>query len=276
MDNSSNRNDELVSGIAYLYDGSLEGLLSAVFETYISKEKPEDIFNPETLNPRLGQHVKSIPTNINHATRIQSGIRDKCSKYTYRCILKASLSSNPQAPNAVCDFIHYAMSSKHPHKAINDISDPHVEKLFQINRTINKECEFMRQFARFEHIKEPNRNFWFAKINPKDNVIPLIMDHFVERFNIQPFIIYDENHNFAGFYDGNQWTLIKPENTDELKNLKGENEEEAVIQDAWRRFYKALSVDERYNPELRRQFMPKRFWKNLTEMRLDVLSLYKI
>lgn len=37
--------------------------------------------------------------------------------------------------------------------------------------------------------------------------------------------------------------------------------------DAWCRFYRALSVNCRYNPELRRQLMPKRLWKNITEVK---------
>ncbi len=34
------------------------------------------------------------------------------------------------------------------------------------------------------------------------------MNHFAARFNIQPFIIYDENHHVAGVYDGEDWSLV--------------------------------------------------------------------
>lgn len=36
--------------------------------------------------------------------------------------------------------------------------------------------------------------------------------------------------------------------------------------DAWKRFYDAVSIKDRYNPELQRSFMPKRLWGNITEM----------
>ena len=45
------------------------------------------------------------------------------------------------------------------------------------------------------------------------------------------------------------------------------------MQDAWRRFYRVLSIDERYHPELRRQFMPMRLWRNITEVRDEAHSL---
>lgn len=33
--------------------------------------------------------------------------------------------------------------------------------------------------------------------------------------------------------------------------------------DAWKRFYDAVSIKDRYNPELHRSFMPKRLWDNI-------------
>ena len=42
------------------------------------------------------------------------------------------------------------------------------------------------------------------------------------------------------------------------------------MKDAWKRFYRTIAVESRYNPELRRQFMPKRLWKNITELQEDL------
>ena len=49
--------------------------------------------------------------------------------------------------------------------------------------------------------------------------------------------------------------------------------DEATMQHAWRRFYRAVSVESRYNPELRQRLMPKRFWRNLTEMQEELPAL---
>ena len=66
----------------------------------------------------------------------------------------------------------------------------------------------------------------------------------------------------AGIYDGSGWQLAQ---TDEV-NLPEKAGDEEMMQQAWKRFYDAVSVDARYHPELRRQFMPKRFWKHMPEM----------
>ena len=134
-----------------------------------------------------------------------------------------------------------------------------MEPLFQLVRAVDNECERMRQFVRFSHL---DNGGWFAVCNPQHNVIPLVMNWFAARFNDQPFAIYDEVHHIAGVYEGKQWYLVR---TDSLPAPSYASEEN-LMQEAWRMFYRTLSIDARYNPELRRQHMPVRYWRNLTEM----------
>ena len=92
------------------------------------------------------------------------------------------------------------------------------------------------------------------------------MDWFSGRFNTQPFVIHDEGHDLAGVYEGSDWYLVR---TDRL-DLPGPTADERAMKDAWKRFYRTIAVESRYNPELRRQFMPKRLWKNITELQEDL------
>lgn len=55
------------------------------------------------------------------------------------------------------------------------------------------------------------------RVNPKASVVPLIMNHFVERLGVQPFIIYDEVHHLAGVYDGGDWQLVNTEGAGDLE-----------------------------------------------------------
>ncbi len=159
-------------------------------------------------------------------------------------------------------------------RAFSDITHPAVERLFRISRSVGQECEHMRQFVRFQHLAGEGADVWFARVNPKASVVPLIMDHFVERLSVQPFIIYDEVHHIAGVYDGGDWYLVNTEGAGDLERaLPDRTADEAPHEQAWRTFYDSVSIDARYNPELRRQFMPKRFWKNLTELQESPAAL---
>ncbi len=361
--------------VAYCYDGTLEGLLSAIFAAYERHEDPTDVTPRDRLQPRLGQRVADIPTNMDHALRVRRGLCHTCGAAAFEAVRNASLSDDPDAGTAAYRFVRYALpprgrrasgtggrhaagdngkrhgdstceagakratactQARHPTRGgvaratcnpLSDLTHPAVEPLVRISRAVANERHRMMQFLRFEHLEG---GAWFARCRPNANVIPLLMGWFSARFNTQPFIIYDEAHHVAGVYEGlhdtantqieasvmvgkrqetvkrrikadrmaaenvdstckefnrrhtraNQakanstdtlcegtnWYLIK---TDRL-NLPDQAADEKSMQQAWKRFYRSVSVESRYHPELRRQFMPKRLWENITEMQEDL------
>lgn len=258
---------EAFEEVAYCYDGSLEGLLCAIFEAYALKEHPTDVWPAASAEPRLLQRTHDVRTDMVVAERVRRGIIRKCGYRGFSAVKKASLSSDPGAASAAYRFVRYAMD-EHTGRArpLSNLSHPAVEPLVRVCRSVDNECEHMRQFVRFEHIGG-EVDFWFSKINPKHAVIPLIMDHFVERFSIQPFIIYDEVHLMCGAYDGTGWKLMIMDDPSSMEALiPAPSLEERTMQEAWKRFYDTVAIDERYNPELRRHFMPKRLWSNILEV----------
>ena len=65
-------------GYAFIYDGTLEGLLCAIFETYRRKLVPSEIATKENLQLRLGQQPATIPTSPAIANRVRTGICRTC------------------------------------------------------------------------------------------------------------------------------------------------------------------------------------------------------
>lgn len=283
---------EVYDEVAYAYDGSLEGLLTAIFASYERHERPTDVAPAARLQPRLGQRVAVIETDQTKAERVLRGIKRACGWSATLAVKRAACADEPDAGTAVFRFVRYAMDEqkrrncehcrkrgnckgrggmgpcpKQRGRAFSDITHPAVERLFRISRSVNQECEHLRQFARFQHLRGDASDLWFARVNPKASVVPLVMTHFVERMNDAPFIIYDEVHELAGVYDGGDWYLVSTHGNGDLRcALPHSSADEALYAEAWRTFYRSVSVDARYNPELRRHFMPKRFWKNLTEL----------
>lgn len=247
---------------AYVHDGTLEGLLSAVFLAFERHEAPDDIVSADIYQPRLGQEELIVQTDIQHALRVRRGIERMAGGAAFRTVLAASLNDGYDTGIAVFHFILYIMYSpqfKRERGALSNMANPAVARMNQLKTRAYNEAEKMRQFVRFSHLEN---GVWFARINPNVSVIPLVMGHFAARFNDQPFIIYDEVHKLSGIYDGVSWQMIKGE----VEAPADSTEHDQMMEDAWRSFYDALCVDARYNPELRRNFMPKRFWKNLPEM----------
>lgn len=270
--------------LAYTYDGTLEGLLTAVHAAYANKEDPCDIMPARNMQARLGQRVVDIASDAEVALRVQRGICRAIGPAAFDAIKYSSLSDDPDAGTIIYRFIRYGMQKNKPHdcsgcsrkrtcgglctryrkdSALNDTMHPAVEPLYALNRAVGNERHLIMQFLRFQRMEN---DVWFAQCNPKASVVPLVMDWFSQRFNTQAFIIYDEVHGLAGVYNGSDWHLVK---TEEIA-LPRLSEEEGAMQEAWKRFYGTIAVESRFNPELRRQFMPKRFWKNIVEMQESI------
>ena len=259
---------EILEDLAYVYDGSLEGLLCAIFEAYARKENPSDVWPEAAAAPRLLQRVSRIDTDTDKAERVRRGLTSRWGRRCFSAIRKASVACGMDAGTAAYRFVRYAMDEHTGRRSpLSNIAHPAVEPLRSVCRSVSNECERMRQFVRFEHVCSGDAELWFSKVSPKHAVVPLIMGHFVERFSIQAFVIYDEAHGVCGIHDGRDWSLAMIDDKEAFEALIPErSSEESSIQDAWRRFYRAVSIDERYNPELRRHFMPKRLWANITEL----------
>ncbi len=239
-----------------------------------------DIANGAYVQPRLGQQLVVVPTDMDAALRVRRSIIASCGDAVWRAVMAASASNNPETGTIVYRFVRYCLANgasstcrgcaskahctrpctnPRANGVLAELANPQVAALTALQRQVGNEIERMRQFVRFQHVEG---DLWFAVCNPSCNVVPFIMGWFCKRFNTQRFAIYDEVHHIAGISEGGKWQLVA---TDSIEPPPASNDEAAYAQ-AWKRFYRALSLDERYNPELRRSFMPKRLWHNITEL----------
>ena len=248
--------------LAYLYDGSLEGLLSAVFMAYLRHEVPSEVVVDSCYQPRIAQESLVVQTDFQRALRVRRGIVHRVGCDAFTAVLRASTCDDYAVGTVIYRFIRYVINrpdETHGTPVLEELANPVVADLLRYAKHAVNECERMRQFVRFSLLEN---GVWFARCNPNATVVPLVMGYFSARLNDQPFIIFDESHRLAGVYDGSSWELV----SGDAVNAPPSTEHDEQMQEAWKRFYDALSVDARYNPELRRHFMPVRLWGNIVEM----------
>lgn len=248
--------------LACLYDGSLEGLLSAVFWAYEAHQNPTEVVDERVFQPRLGQRTVPVATDYERALRVRRGVERAVGPAAFSAIARAAACDDYGAGTTVYRFIRYAMArpaSMRSVPVLDELANPRVQSLVELARRTSNECERMRQFIRFSHLEN---GVWFARCNPGASVVPFVMGHFAARLNDQPFIIYDEAHQLAGVHHDGSWSLV----AGEIALPASPTAHDREMEEAWKRFYDALLVDARYNPELRRAFMPMRLWRNLAEL----------
>ena len=243
--------------VVYFYDGTLEGFLSAIFDAYTHPTKPDIIATEDGFQQRLEQITFFAETKKIKYERVYRGIMNHLGAEGYDKVRTVFLSSNPEKDTLLYRYLVHGFSVG---RAIHiDIAHQNVFPVEHLYRETWRETRQIMQFARFARM---DNGIYFAKVNPKHNVVPLVMNHFARRFNIQPFMIYDEIHHLAGIYDMRRWCLRY---VDDL-TAPDCSEDDRRYQRLFKTFYDAIAIEERVNHRQRRTFMPMRFWSNLTEM----------
>ena len=241
----------------YCHDGSLEGLLCVVFEAYARHEAPASICVGTDVQLGFTQELVDVTSDFRLAQRVRAGIERCGGSRAWACVSRAFLSDAPDRDTALFAYIAHIM--EHGQRGVADAAAPSVARVEQLVTGVLNERERMFQFLRFEELEG---GVMFARINPRACVVPLLLGHFHARLGTQPFVIFDEAHGVVGVCDGQASTIVLAESVD----VPPRSPDERGYQLLWKRFYDSIANEMRYAPALRRQLMPKRLWRNITEL----------
>ena len=240
--------------LAYLYDGSFEGLLCCVYESYYKKELPALIFHHEEAQETLFP-VKEILTTHSAAQKVQDSIVKSISKEALRLVRMCYFSHMENRELTILRFLR--MGYKIGPRVTNMLADDTVRTITKIAQNVGGEAHFYKEFLRFSEYN----GALVAIIEPKNFVLPMTSPHFCDRFPGEQFLIYDKTHKCAFVYQGGERNLIQ---LDHLE-LPEADVVEKQYRALWKRFYHTIAVEGRINPKLRMGNMPKRYWAQLTE-----------
>ena len=252
--------------IIYRYDGSFDGLLTAVFDMFVRKEEPDMLVAYDCALPLFCDVLYDVCPDPEKASRVWKKMRGVLSQGAASAYMAASLSDNPDYPTHAMKFARRAVLSESSIE--NDFSDPAVIAVVREARRVKGEAHRLLQFIRFQKACDGT---YFAMIEPLFDVLPFAVNHFVDRFSDQPFIIYDRVRDYGYHYDTKDVNRIVI-SSDGMHMRTGQldssmmDAEEMLFQDLWRGYVDAIAIKERSNPRKQRADMPVRYWKYLTEM----------
>ncbi|MGC7873874.1 TIGR03915 family putative DNA repair protein [Desulfosporosinus sp. SYSU MS00001] len=244
--------------IVYEYDGSFEGLMCCVFESFALKEVPSAIRTPSDQQS-LFDTPKWIETDINKSDRVYNSIAAKISVQAQELVTLGFWTNASQKELLIYHFLRLGYT--HGSKVMSMLTDDTVSTLLKAVRHLTSESHKFKGFVRFSVYDK----VMVAVIEPKNFVLPLISDHFCDRFRNESFMIYDKTHKMALVYQGQEANLIE---VDEL-TLPEVDKSEVEYRRLWKQFYQTIAIEERYNPKCRMTLMPKRYWGHLTELEKD-------
>jgi probable DNA metabolism protein len=248
-----------------LYDGSFEGLFTAVFEVYEYKFEPAEIISKKNHQTEsIFSETHEVITNEKKAKRVLQKLEANLGKKGVSQLLRVYLSEKENAERLILSAV--ALSLDFPKENIlNNFAHPDMMEIAKITKSISREVHRMHAFVRFEKLQD---EVYFAKIEPDFNVLPLIISHFKNRYLDQKWMIYDLRRHYGVFYDLRETQFFEPNSGENFQLKKTENllhEEEFNYQKLWQRYFFKTNIPERKNLKLHIQSLPKRYWKYLTE-----------
>lgn len=246
-----------------IYDGSYEGWLTAVFEIYEYKLKDIVFAKKEISNSLLFSNTHSVVTDNEKANRVLNGLQQQLSHQGFNNIYFAFLSELEQIEETLFRFVEYVFAS--PINIEGDLSRSEVLNVKKAAHLTGKESHRMKAFVRFKLTKD---ELYYAIIEPDCDVLPLIEQHFKNRYADQRWLIYDSKRKYGIYYDLENVSTVEMQfesnpSSSFLAEINDENEE--FFQNLWRNYFSSVNIESRKNTKLHIKHMPKRYWKNLTE-----------
>ncbi|TCC93451.1 DNA metabolism protein [Pedobacter frigiditerrae] len=250
----------------YVFDGSLEGLLTTVFEWYERKPGEVILRTEKFYQPDAFTESFPIQNDRTKADRVWAALQKKLSKEWVRKFYCAYLSEIPEIFNSLFLFTIYIFQN--PAGAEKNYGNDHVLALSKAAKSVEREKHRMEAFIRFQHTAD---GIFYCGIDPDFNVLPLILNHFKNRYADQKWIIYDLKRHYGLFYDLTVVEEITIEiNLQALKQPAAHqlNEKEELYAHLWKDYFKSTNIVSRKNTKLHIKHVPKRYWKYLTEKQL--------
>ena len=253
--------------LAFRYDNTFEGLLSAVFDAYIQKNFPEMLLAPEEIPPLTATTIHTVVTSRPKADRVFAGLCRRLTHEGKNTVLLTFLAEETGTATLLFRYICKQFNAPPSVSIEGNFSDKDVLAVDRAAKRVHAEVCHLLGFARFQKTTE---DIYFSAVAPRHNILPLMLPHFMSRFSGHPWVLYDLRRGF-GFYhtDG---TISEMSLTRNLSSsgmlpehlLAGD---EKKFQTLWRHYLRAVTITEKVNPRLQARCLPRRFWPHMTEMR---------
>ena len=252
--------------VVYVFDGTFEGLLTAIFEFYEQKPGTVQLVWDRLHQPTMLGETVFIDNDEEKAKRVWKGLCKKMGKDWQQIFYKTHLAEDSQTFQDLFNLARYIFDN--PAGAEKNFGNPYVMAISKMERKISRERHRMKAFIRFQKTAD---GMYYCPIEPDFNVLPLVAAFFKNRYADQQWIIYDVKRKYGLYYDLHKVTEISYEfvaNIDTKKTvlpaeLLDSKEELASL--LWKDYFNSVNILARKNMKLHIQHVPKRYWKYLNE-----------
>lgn len=242
----------------YIYDGTIEGLLTIIYHLISLKEIPRVISPEENYETNLLCSPIFMETNQKKFETVLTKVRS-ISKQAAYFILTGFKSKDKEKEIIIFKYILNLLKYGAQLNYMKSIES--VIKMSTIVKQVNLEIHRMDGFLRFDSLAN---NILYARFSPDNDIIRNVAYNFKQKLREESWIIHDTNRMIVAVYDKKQLQFYYDFNF-ELKDLLDDE-----YSKLWKEYFKRISIKERENKRCQKNFMPKRYWHNMLEVKEEI------
>ncbi|GGH28397.1 DNA metabolism protein [Dyadobacter endophyticus] len=249
----------------YIFDGSLEGLLTAVFECYQRKSPVVKLVTATHHVPDVFDAGFRVVSDREKGKRVWKGLCKKLGKEWQFRFYKAFLSEQPETFQHLLNFARYIIDQ--PAGACENFAHPDILAVSQTAQKVHREKHRMEAFVRFQKTGD---GIYYAHIEPDFDVLPLLPEHFQNRYADQRWIIYDLTRKYGMYYNLEKTEEIELDVAPQISVVNALPSDlldpgEQMYTLLWQDYFKSTNIQARKNMRLHVRHVPRRYWKCLSE-----------
>ena len=270
--------------VIYVCEDCVDGIFTGVYDAWASRLGHANVVlrveGPADLE--LFAEYRNVETDAEKARKVADAVRRRMGKESYELIYRAALANAPEKADCIYRVLAAGLSRRtDPWTArhlLERLQDASACRVFELARKVWHEVHRYEGFVRFEELEG---GILFSEICAENQVLPLLGEHFSDRFPNENFMIFDHHSGDCLVHAAQRRWFIWKGAGKEFAAASADQEagehlavskapdpgsvDEKEIQRLWRGFCGSISIHERENPRLQKQFWPLKFRKWMTE-----------
>lgn len=248
----------------FVCDDSVDDIFTAIYMAWEAGTSHTDIrclSDAVNLNYSFFETYTRVKADSDISNKVARSIQKKLGDHIYGIIFTV-ICSNEQTKASI---VYHSLQKlfKYGRKYIDNIHDEYIYELFAIYRKVSNEAAFYREIIRFS---ENKLGILLARIEPDNNIIYMLTDHFTDRLHCENFIIYDIKRRFCYIHTANGCNVFYNDSDKSLYNkINSYSDYDIECQSLWKNFFNTIAIKERTNHKLQMNMLPVKYRKYLSE-----------
>lgn len=243
-------------------EDTLDGVFTAIYDAFVYKNQMETPYTDsisiemgEGNNYNLFYREIVIETDEKKAGKTVETIQKRLGYSIYHTLLHALCHADEDRASAVLGYL--VRGFKEGTQIREQLTDPYVMRVLELSRKVAKEEQKMNGFLRFRDMG----TFLLSEIEPKSNLLPVIMWHFADRYPNENFVIYDKARKYAVVHQAYQECFFVKGEELQIDMLAKED----YFEQLWKQYFCCMGIKERKNERCQTNMLPKWFRGNMLE-----------